>query len=97
MVFVKVAPNKGPSSTAFAPRSPDGPPPSSAFAPRSPDGPPPTDSMEEDPALNRMLKIREIAIRMAGGDDLWDSLDEDETDLFMDRAEKEFDFDSYDT
>jgi hypothetical protein len=82
------------SSSMFAPRSPEGPPPgsSSMFAPRSPEGLPPEGGVdEEDASLVRILKIREIAIRMAGGEDLWDELDEDDVDIFKERAELELD------
>ena len=90
----------------FAPHSPEGPPPgagaSSMFAPHSPEGPPPgagdADTFDEaedegDPYLERILKIREVAIRLAGGDDIWDALEEDDVDVFMELAEKEVDLD----
>ena len=38
-----------------------------------------------------MLKVREIAIRLAGGEDMWDGLDEDEADDLKERAEMELD------
>ena len=90
----------------FAPHSPEGPPPgagaSSMFAPHSPEGPPPgagddtaNEEVEDesDPYLERILKIREVAIRLAGGDDIWDALEEDDVDVFMELAEKEVDND----
>ena len=62
------------------------------FAPRSPEGPPPEyGADEDDPFLARTLKIREIAIRMAGGEDLWDELDEDDADIIKEKAELELD------
>ena len=69
----------------------------SAFAPRSPEGPPPSntditdDDGDDDAFLVRMLKVREIAIRLAGGEDMWDGLDEDEADDLKERAEMELD------
>ena len=94
------------ASSMFAPHSPEGPPPgagmSSMFAPHSPKGPPPgagdADTFDEaedegDPYLERILKIREVAIRLAGGDDIWDALEEDDVDVFMELAEKEVDLD----
>ena len=75
---------------------------SSMFAPHSPEGPPPgagdADTFDEaedegDPYLERILKIREVAIRLAGGDDIWDALEEDDVDVFMELAEKEVDLD----
>ena len=35
-----------------------------------------------------MLKVREVAVRLAGGEDMWDILDEDEADDFKEKAEK---------
>ena len=98
MMFEKIAPDshiQGDNKKDIqAPRSPEGPPPgsSSMFAPRSPEGLPPEGGVdEEDASLVRILKIREIAIRMAGGEDLWDELDEDDVDIFKERAELELD------
>lgn len=39
----------------------------------------------------RILKIREIAIKLAGGEDIWDKLGEDEAERFTERAEEELD------
>ena len=78
----------------------ESPPPgagtSSMFAPHSP--PPGVETAdqedESDPYLERILKIREVAIRLAGGEDIWDALDEDDVDIFMELAGKEVDLGS---
>ena len=66
------------------------------FAPHSP--PPGVETAdqedESDLYLERILKIREVAIRLAGGEDIWDALDEDDVDIFMELAGKEVDLGS---
>ena len=97
-MFVKTAKTEIQSSTinnnaanSYAPRSPDGPPPGSSssssapFAFTSPGG--------DDAFLTRILKVREIAIRLAGGEDIWDELDEDAIDVLKEKAERELDND----
>ena len=67
-----------PPAPLHAPSSPEGPPPdeSSQHIPQSPDAPPPDnksphddddDDEEDDEVVIRMLKLRKIAIRLAGG------------------------------
>ena len=91
MIFEKIAPdsavqnkqntdNHQSSSTLFAPRSPEGPPPIDYGSNNGDD--------DDSVFLARMLKVREVAVRLAGGEDMWDILDEDEADDFKEKAEK---------
>ena len=73
----------------FAPHSPEGPPPGGESADHSSEV-----EDESDPYVERILLIREVAIRLAGGEDIWDALDEDDVDIFMELAGKEVDLGS---
>ena len=77
----------------FEPSSPTSPPPTAgfSFAPSSPSSPPPIevgmDDLDED--TKRILKIRALAVKLAGGADIWDNLSEDLTDKYMEKATEE--------
>jgi hypothetical protein len=66
------------------------------YEPHTPDHPPPDlspvvdscVSSDEDNGLLRILKLREIAVELAGGQERWDSLTSDEMDELLERAEK---------
>eukprot|EP01038_Epipyxis_sp_PR26KG_P004115 gene4115-5866_t len=75
------------------PRSPDSPPPiaSKQTRPRSPDSPPPilsntNEEDDDDEEMMRIIQVRNIAIELAGGEDRWNTLEQDETEYYMIQA-----------
>ena len=93
-MFTPHSPSDGP-----VPRSPDSPPPdmftphspSHGLVPRSPDSPPP-DELEDvdelDEATRLLIEQRELAVDLAGGEEAWDALDDEQREQLMHRAEQ---------
>ena len=69
------------------------PPPHHATVPTSPDFPPDDqeeeDGDDEDAALMQLLQRRARAIALAGGQDAWDALSEDQMSFFLAKAADE--------
>ena len=72
----------------FEPYSPASSPPTTGFVPSSPNSPPPEEE-DEDEDMRQLMKIRTYAVRMAGGEEIWSSLNEDQCDEYMDKATDE--------
>lgn len=73
------------SKQMILPTSPDHPP---DIVPTSPDFPPEDDNEdeEEDTALMLLLQRRAKAISLAGGQDAWDALSEEQMDVYLAKA-----------
>jgi hypothetical protein len=80
------------------PRSPDGPPPDdpapapfTASAPFHAGADDDDDDDDDDPHLIRTLKLRSMAVAMAGGEDVWDTLDDETMRKYLENAEFNYD------
>ena len=76
----------------YQPSSPTSSPPAagSSLLPSAPNTPlPDNDTNNKKSFVEQMLMTRAIAIRMAGGDEVWDSLSEDVCNDYMDKATEE--------
>lgn len=85
-----------PASPEGPPPGP-GPGPGPGLQPHSPEGPPPAMSVDGGPEetkisatgmdkRTRLRRIRALAVALAGGEDVWDTLDDDAVDDLMERA-----------
>lgn len=60
------------------------------YEPQTPEGPPPMD--DEDESMLKILQARARAIEIAGGEEQWELVDEDEMDRLLQRANEELGF-----
>ena len=75
----------------MAPSSPDLPPPADSAPAPAPFAAAADDDDDDDPYLIRTLKLRSMAVSMAGGEEKWDLLDDDTMRKYLDNAEMLYD------